>query len=136
MWTCPLCHRNFRVSNQTHSCYSTSVEDHLEGKNDVLRECYFAFMDLIKDIGDFDIDPVKSTILLKKKSAFCAIKIKQKWIDIHFMYHSELIDPLIHKSTKFSKCRWAHFLRLTSKEDLHPQMIDWIKEARDFADEK
>lgn len=136
MWTCPICHRNFKGKNQSHSCYSTSVEDHLDGRSQSIQDCYWAFMDLIKPIGDFVIDPVKNTILLKHKSAFCAIKIARNWIDIHFMYHSQINSPLVRRSYKMSTYRWANYMRFHSKEELNEEVCTLIKAARDFDAEK
>lgn len=136
MWTCSVCRRNFKGKNQSHTCYSTSVKDHLEGKSEDLQSCYWAFMELIEPIGDFMVDPVKNTILLKNKSAFCAIKIAKNWIDIHFMYHSEVHSPLIRRSYKMSSYRWANYMRFHNKEELSSEVFDLIKEARDFDAEK
>ena len=128
-WSCPLCKRTFRSTNQSHSCVVKNIDDHFIGKNINVRATYDVLESKLKSIFDFSIHPVLNAIMFTTDATFLAIKPKKSWIDLEFILSNEVNEFPIHKVAKASKTRYAHFVRIQEPKEIDEQLIGWIKEA-------
>ena len=128
MWSCPKCHRNFRNSNQYHTCRLVNKESFFERRPPHFKSLYEAIKNQVKELGEFREEAVlPDVIFFKTKSTFLAIKVKKAWLDIEFFLDHLEEEPPVKKFLQTSKRRFAHLVSIDEEEDIDKQLIDWIK---------
>ena len=129
MWTCPKCNRQFRNTNQDHSCQVTDPESHFLHKQPGV---FATFEKLQHEVLKFEgarIISVKNAILFQAKSNFLAVKPKKAILDIEFILDAPADVFPVHKTVRISKSKWAHFVRLESPDEVDDQLKNWIFES-------
>ena len=129
MWTCPKCNRQFKNTNQDHSCMVIDLKSHFVGKQQNVIDTYKMLQDEVTKFEGIRINPVKNAILFTAKSHFLAIKPKKAWLDIEFVLDEKIEVFPIHKTVQASKIKWAHFIRLELPEEVDEQLLLWIGKA-------
>jgi hypothetical protein len=129
MWTCPNCGREFKNTNQDHSCVVTDLESHFLNKQQNVVDTFEKIKDEVMKYKDVKINSVKNAILFTAKSHFLAVKPKKSLLDIEFVLDQPMEGFPIHKTAQASKNKWAHFVRLDSPEQVDQQLITWLRNA-------
>lgn len=130
MWTCPTCNRQFRNSNQAHTCELVDKETFFQNRPPHFKKLYLHIRKYVGTLGEFREEAVKpDVIFFKTKSTFLALKIKKAWIDIEFFLdHLEDIPP-VKKYLQTSKRRVAHIVSIDGEEDIDQQLLQWISSS-------
>jgi len=128
MWTCPTCHRQFRNTNQNHTCKLVDKETFFLNRPPYFRQLYNTIKDYVFELGEFREEAVlPDVIFFKTKSTFLAVKVKKAWLDIEFFLdHLEDVPP-VKKYLQTSKHRYAHLVSIDGMEDIDQQLLDWIR---------
>lgn len=128
MWTCPKCNRQFRNTNQIHTCKLVDKETFFLRRPAHFRDLYKTIKSYVTSLGNFREEAVEpDVIFFKTKSTFLALKVKKAWLDIEFFLdHLEDVPP-VKKYLQTSKRRFAHLVSIDSKEDIDHQLLDWIR---------
>ena len=90
MWTCPKCNRQFKNTNQDHSCMVIDLKSHFVGKQQNVIDTYKMLQDEVTKFEGIRINPVKNAILFTAKSHFLAVKPKKAWLDIEFVLDEKI----------------------------------------------
>src|SRR5476651_987517 len=86
MWACPKCKQHFYNKNQSHSCGLYTVEQFLNGKSDVAKSLFGAFLEAYNTIGPYELHPVKTRVALLVKMRFASInKLATDYLDGHLV---------------------------------------------------
>ncbi len=129
MWKCPNCGRQFRNTNQDHSCMVTDLESHFVNKQQNVIDTFEKIKNEVMKWEGVRINSVKNAVLFQAKSNFLAVKPKKAILDIEFVLDEPVEAFPIHKTVQASKSKWAHFVRMESKEEVDEQLFLWIKKA-------
>lgn len=129
MWTCPTCNRQFRNTNQDHSCMLIDLESHFINKQQKVIDTFERLQLEAMKFKGVRINSVKSAILFRAKSTFLAVKPKKTHLDIEFVMEKKIEDFPIHNTMQASKFKWAHFMRIESPEEVDEQLLSWIGKA-------
>lgn len=135
-WTCPDCGKTFQITNQWHSCFKLSVDDHFANKSPQVKEVVDHLLDKVSNIGKWTLNPVKSAILLRSTANFLSIKTKKDHVELEFQLNREEDIFPIHKIQRLSKNRVVHSLVLDHPEDINSQVLGWIRESYDLVTKK
>lgn len=131
MWICPKCKHKFYNKNQSHSCGHYSVDEFLAGKPLNCVELFEEFLRVYREIGEFEIHPVKTRVALLTKMRFCSInKIGKDYIDIHLVLtkaYSEIF--CFFKIDNLEKRFFVHHTRIKEKEDISEELKYFMKLA-------
>lgn len=133
MWTCPICNRQFKNTNQDHSCIVTPIESHFLNKQQHVIDTFEKLKDEVLRFEKVRINSVKNAILFTAKSHFLAVKPKKGWLDIEFVLDEKIEGFPIHKTVQATKNKWAHFMRLQSVEEVDKQLIKWLMRAYEIS---
>ncbi len=74
---CPTCGRQFRNTNQDHSCMITDLESHFVNKQQNVIETFTVIKNEVMKLEGVKINSVKNAILFQAKSNFLAVKLKK-----------------------------------------------------------
>ncbi|HCV44175.1 MAG TPA: hypothetical protein DGH68_11875 [Bacteroidetes bacterium] len=128
-WNCPDCGRKFKHKNQEHSCVRLDPDEHFIGRDPKVRAIYDALLRGVRSFGNVDVSTVKIGVMLKAPGTFVAVKPKKSWVDLEFILDEEIIQFPIHKTFKYTKGRWAHFVRLEHPKDVSKKLLGWLKRS-------
>ena len=131
-WVCPDCGRRFKHRNQEHSCVRLNPDDHFVGKEPRVRKIYDRLLSEVMKFGNVDVSPVKNGVMLKGQSTFLAVKPKKSWVDIEFILGEEVNVYPVHKTFRYTKGKVAHFVRLSSPQQVNKKLIGWLRESFRF----
>ena len=134
-WTCPLCGRAFRNTNQWHSCETRDLDHHLARKSPAVREMVATLVDAANDFGAIDIDPVKTSIQLKAGSTFLSIRPKKYHLEIDFSLGRRVDVFPVYRSTRISGNRVLHQAILEHADDIDAPLIALLREAYELVSE-
>ena len=133
MWECPKCSRTFKNNNQIHSCRSYTQEEHLQNKDDLIKELYSTLLNTIKmQVGTYKIDPVHCCVHLVTQSIFVSIKPQKSALKIFFVSKEPIKSKRIIKKEIISANRINNTLKLFKMEDIDRELIDWLQAAYDL----
>lgn len=124
MWTCPKCGHQFYNKNQSHSCGSYTVDDFLKGKPTESVGLFNLFLAEYRQIGPFQLHPVKTRVALLTKMRFCSInKIGSNYIDIHLVLTAPFEHTLcFYKIDNLANRFFVHHARLYDAEDISAEL--------------
>ena len=105
MWSCPVCHRSFQITNQEHSCMVTDLESHFENKGTNVIQTFEKILSEVSAYDGVRINSVKNAILFTAKSNFLAVKPKKAWLDIEFVLGEKTEGFPIYKTMQASKSK-------------------------------
>jgi hypothetical protein len=128
-WTCPDCGKEFRHTNQWHSCETRSVEDHLRGRTPDVRRIVQKLLDAVRGFGDVTLNPVKTSIQLKAGATFLSIRAKKDHVEIEFQSTSEKSAFPVYKSVRISKNRVWHAAVIEEEADVDAGLLGRIRES-------
>jgi hypothetical protein len=126
-WTCPDCQREFRNTNQWHSCIKADVADHLRDKSAAVVAAFDKLSRGIEGFGEMTISPVKTAIQFKAGATFLSVKIKKDYVELEFQL-GELVERFpVYRSVRVSKNRVVHLVVIEGPEGVDKQLMGWLR---------
>jgi len=83
----------------------------------------------VKKFGKVNVSVVKIGVMLKGVSTFAAVKPKRMWVDIEFVLDEEIQEYPVHKTIRYTKHRFAHFVRLEHPKDVNKNLLVWLRRS-------
>ena len=115
--------------NQTHSCGSYTVEQHLGGKSSDVISLYEQFVALVKRCGPVTIVPAKTRIGFQVRMIFTALSVRQRSLDCHVVLSRRLESARFMRIQSLSPRNHVHYFSIKSPEDLDDEVLGWLREA-------
>lgn len=128
-WICPNCEREFRTTNQFHSCEQSTIEQHIEGKPEFIVEIFHTILNLVTSFGEVELLPLKTSIQVRTKSTFLAIYLKRNKVHLEFQLGHESKIKQIAKTIRISKRRVFHHADIFLVDDIDNKLASELKEA-------
>ncbi len=132
MWTCPNCERQFKTTNQSHTCGNVSIDDLFEGRPDDLVLAFDRLLALVVDWEPISIGTAKHTIVLTNRKAWLIVKPMRKELDIKFYYQEALESDLLHRVVSTYQ-KYAHHIRIRTAEEITEEMLGLLRKGYDYA---
>ena len=129
LWVCPNCGRQFVSVNRNHSCGRYPLDYHFQTKEPLVRELYDLFLETLKQFGPVKVFPVKTRIVFQAEVQFAAAMPRKRWLDGYFWLRRQVTHPRIYKLEMGIFRDYGHLVRLTRKEDLDEELIDFLQDA-------
>lgn len=128
MWTCPQCGHRFYNVNQSHSCGDYTVENFLSGKNPAAVTLFHAFIEAYREIGPFELHPVKTRVALLTQMRFCSInKIGKDHIDVHFVLTQPYDNnACFYKIDNLADRFFVHHLKIYAVADINAEVKKYM----------
>jgi hypothetical protein len=138
MWTCPKCKHKFYNKNQSHSCGNCTVEDFLRGKTESAIELFKYFISEYRKIGEIELHPVKTRVVLLTKMRLCSInKVRDDFIDLHFVFTKPYKDnSCFYKIENLSNKFFLHHLKIYHQFDINDEVRMYMKLAYEIGNRK
>lgn len=129
MWKCPKCNREFKNTNQPHSCKSFPVSEHFKGKESS-KALYDKLLTVVKkSIGPFKVESLPCCIHIvddrSKITYFCAYALKDG-IKLHLASDKVLKGSKVSKGTKIGR-NYKYEVFIKSESDIDKELLNWLK---------
>ena len=128
-WICPECKKEFRNTNQGHSCYIVSIEEHLKNRSDTVVTTYHKLMHEVNKFGRVTLNPVKTSIQVKSGATFLSIRLKKNSLEIEFQSNEEIKSAPVYKNFIISNNRVLSCAVIESPKDVNGQLLMWLRRA-------
>lgn len=132
MWTCPLCSRPFKQTNQQHYCGDRTVGDFLKGKSDVSLALFDQLLVKLAEIGPIQLHATKSMIVLSAVTRFAfVINLGRNFVDIVLPFSEPYYDNLCFRKIGQvpGSNQYNHHLRIMFAEDLNEEVLGYLQKA-------
>ena len=133
MWTCPKCERQFKTTNQSHTCSKVSIDALFEGRPDELVLAFDRLLALVVDWEPISIGTAKHTIVLTNRKAWLIVKPMRQELDLKFYYPEALESELFRRVARAYNHKFAHHLRIRHPEEINEEMLALLRKGYDFA---
>lgn len=129
LWQCPHCLRSFANRNQSHACGTHDLAHHFEGKPAEIRALFDLFVAALQSLGPLTVLPQKTRVAFQVRMSFAQLTPKRRWIDGHLVLAERHEGPPVRRITSLSPRNHVHEFRLTSAEDLGPDLLELMRRA-------
>jgi hypothetical protein len=114
-----------------------TVDDFLNGKPEEMVRLFRLFLAKYREIGDYEIHPVKTRVALLKLMRFASVnRITNHHLDIHLVLTSRSEDSLFYKVDNLDNRFFVHHFRLSKPADLTPQLEMYMRKAYEVGERK
>ena len=129
LWECPKCGRAFANRNQSHSCSSFTLRQHLAGKSPLAIALFRRFAKLVKRCGPVRVLPEKTRIAFQVRMSFAAVSFRRDGLNGHVVLARRLENPRFTRIDTISPRNHVHNFRLRSLGELDSELLAWLREA-------
>jgi len=110
-----------------------SVESHFSKQDPVVRKIYDRLLRRSAKFGSVIEEPKKTSIHLVNQTAFAGVATRKSAIVLTVKSDQARSSRRIHKSEQTSARRFHHEIKLTSRADVDPELLDWLRNAYDLS---
>lgn len=127
-YICPKCERELVSEHQSHYCAKVSLDDLFKGKSDELLLLFDKLLAEIAGWPDVLVGTTPNCITFVHRQTFFVIRPMQKQLDLKFYSDKPIEMPHLIK-TIATAGRYQNNIRLSSTNELRPQLFGWIRES-------
>jgi hypothetical protein len=106
--------------------------DHLNGKDEVVRNMYTQLIAALKNFGDLKIDPKKTSIHLGNRFGFAGVFTRNFYINLELHLNYKINSDRVSKVEQASANSFHHTIKLSAEKEIDQELLGWLKEAYDF----
>ncbi len=130
MWTCPTCGRKFHRSKQPHVCDTTTVEDHLRGKDPAVVALFHTFAQAVGDAGPYEYAPIKAQVGFQgHRRIFAGVSLTKRGLEGYLDLPRRVDSSRFRNIAPYTRRLFVHHFVLTSADQLDAEFLGWIQEA-------
>jgi len=127
----PALRRRFANRNQTHTCGTQRLEDHLAGRSADVVAIFERIIELAERNGPVTVVPERTRIALQARMSFAALQVRRRWVDGHVILARRRESPRFRRIESFSPRNHLHAFRFERPADVDDEVADWLREAYD-----
>ena len=112
-----------------HDCWTTTEQaltKHLSGD---LRDAWERIRDAAVEFGEQRIYASHHSIMFSRKSCYFFVRPQRNRLEVVFWLSRQITSPLVRKSLKSSKVKYAHVVHLVHRDQVEAPLTDWLQEA-------
>ena len=121
------------ADGEPHDCWSTTETALTRDLHDDLQDAYDRLRETAVQLGEQRIYASHHSIMFARRACYCFVRPKRAWLEVCVFLGHELRDPRVRTTTRVSRTKVAHLLRVTHRDEVEAPLTDWIAEAYAFA---
>ena len=110
-----------------------TVEEHFLNKEPHVRPMYEWLLISLRELGDVQESPKKTSIHLDHGKSFAGIYTRQSYINVRFRLDHPIKSDRIRKVEQISKRRYMHTVKLADQDKIDGQLLEWLKMAYELS---
>jgi Domain of unknown function (DUF5655) len=129
LWKCPKCGERFTGKNMWHSCGKFSLENVFQRSEPQVLRLFRQFTRLLRTCGSVHMIPQKTRVVFQVRMRFAGATPRKSSLICHFILPRKIDSRRFHKIETFSPRCHAHYLRITSPDELNADVARWLEQA-------
>jgi len=117
-----------------HDCWTTTEAALTGDLAEDLREAWERLRESAAELGEQRIYASLNSIMFARKTCYCFVRPKRKYLEVCIFLRRTQPSPLVHKTTPASRTKVAHLIRLTHRDQVEEPITSWLREAYDTID--
>jgi Domain of unknown function (DUF5655) len=105
------------------------IKSHFDGKEEVVRQTYDELLKVLRKRYPITESPKRKSIHLMHATTLAGVTTRQNSLILTIKSDCMLTSPRIRKSEQVSRNRFHLKLKLSSPEDVNPELIGWLVNA-------
>ena len=126
--TCYHC-KQWVAAGEDHDCWTTTEAALTRHLDEDLRDAWERLREAAAALGEQRIYASHHSIMFARKSCYCFVRPKKKYLEVCIFLGRPLKAPQIRRVEPVSGTRIAHLLRITHRDEVEAPITDWIEEA-------
>jgi uncharacterized protein DUF5655 len=128
-WVCPECGRKFAKEGQGHVHGTWTVEEHLEGRPAASLRIYERFVEMLQELGPFELAPTKAQIGFQTNRIFAGVHLTERGLEGYLDLARKAESSRFRQVAPYTKRLWVHHFVLTSGDELDEEFAGLLGEA-------
>ena len=116
---------------EAHDCWTTTEAALTSQLSDDLRDAWERLREAAVEFGDQRIYASHHSIMFSRKSCYFFVRPKTKFLEVCIFLAKPRRAPQVRRVDQTSKTKYAHFVRLTHRDEVEAPITDWLREAYD-----
>ncbi|MBV6645070.1 MAG: hypothetical protein KI790_06460 [Cyclobacteriaceae bacterium] len=132
MWTCPVCDRKFKNTNQYHICTNKDVGELFMDKSD---ELVLAFDRIANEVMAWKpnyMGASTNAVVFTNHKAWLIVRPMQKELDVKFYHRDEIDADWIKRRVKYPN-KYAYHLRVADECQIDREFMQLLRQGYDYA---
>ncbi|MFN8179942.1 MAG: YdeI/OmpD-associated family protein [bacterium] len=129
LWTCPRCGHQFVNRNQWHACRRVDVDAAFTGKPPFIRALFDRFRGMVESLGPVTLVPYHNRVGFMVRVRFAGAIPMKRWLEVGFWLPRRIDHPRMYKIETLYPDVHIHRLRVTRKDELDDELLEWLREA-------
>lgn len=123
------------ADGEEHDCWTTTEAALTSGLTPDLREAYERMRETAVDLGEQRVYASHNSIMFARRHCYFFVRPQRKWLELCIFLGREVDTAPVRKITPTSKTKFAHFVRVTHRDEIEGPLVRWLAEAYVFAGE-
>jgi len=119
---------------EPHDCWSTTEQALTADLSEDLRDAWERIRETAAAFGQQRIYASHKSIMFSRKSCYFFVRPNRKHLELCVFLRRRVQSPQIRRVEQPSKAKFAHFIRVTHRDEVERPITDWLREACDNAD--
>ena len=112
-----------------HSCGKFSLEDLFAPSEPRVRKIFRKFKRLVRSCGRSRMIPQKTRVVFQARMRFAGAMPRKSYLICHLILPHKIDNHRFEKIETFNPRCHAHYLRISSEDELDTDVARWLKEA-------
>jgi hypothetical protein len=120
-------------AGEAHDCWTTTEAALTKDLPDDLRDAWERLRETAAEFGDQRIYASHHCIMFSRKSCYFFVRPKAKFLEVCAFLGRPLRALQVRRVEQTAKTKFAHFLRITHRDEVEAPVTEWLREAYEFA---
>jgi hypothetical protein len=129
LWTCPECGHQFVTANTWHSCGNYLIDDHFQGKDQLVREIFDRLVELVEGFGPVKVYAQKTRIVFQARTRFVSVVTRVRWLNLQIWLKRRADHTLLQRVEMYTYRDHGHIFRLSKIEDIDQALVTLLHEV-------
>jgi hypothetical protein len=114
---------------EAHDCWTTTEAALTQELSDDLRDAWERLRETAAEFGDQRIYASHHSIMFSRKSCYFFVRPRTKFLEVCVFLGRPLRARQVRRVDQTSKTKFAHFIRITHRDEVEPPITEWLQEA-------
>jgi len=118
---------------EAHDCWTTTEAALTKDLSDDLRDAWERLRETAVEFGDQRVYASHHSIMFSRKSCYFFVRPRTKFLELCVFLHRSVRARQVLRVDQTSKTKFAHFVRITHRDEVEAPVTDWLRQAYDLS---
>jgi Domain of unknown function (DUF5655) len=118
---------------EAHDCWTTTEAALTKDLSDDLGDAWERLRETAVEFGDQRVYASHHSIMFSRKSCYFFVRPRTKFLEVCVFLQRPVRARQVHRVDQASKTKFAHFVRITHRDEVEAPVTDWLRQAYDLS---